>query len=173
MCHEQTWWIDDSPGGSPRERAVAFVVSDFALLCGSPTHSLLLVLAVHSSLCMSQVVHGCFIVARLVGGNFRIVGRVPPGRCSRITPRLSDSGEAVPLVCKRSGGELAVPLQPIPPRLDCPKIRLVFIDVIGNGHCGHPIIGLVLNQHRPVAYFARKPFSLPRAVHPRRVSPAP
>src|SRR6476620_1137176 len=62
-------------------------------------------------------------------------GPPQPGRCAK------DTGEAVPLVCKRTGGELAVPLQPIPPRLDCPKIRLVFIDVIGDGHCGSPKLG--------------------------------
>src|SRR4249920_372303 len=96
-----------------------------SLCCVAPfTLPLLLVPSVHSSLRVSQVVHGRFLVARLVGGNFRIVGRVPPGRCSRIAPRLSDSGEAFPLVWKRPGRELAVALHPIPPRLDRPNIRL-------------------------------------------------
>jgi hypothetical protein len=62
---------------SPRKLSIAFVASNFALLCGS--HSLLLVPSVHSSLRVSQVVHGRFLVARVVSGNFRIVGRVPPG----------------------------------------------------------------------------------------------
>jgi hypothetical protein len=48
----------------------------------------LLVLSVHGSLCV-QVVHGRFLVARLVGGSFRIVDRLPRERCSRIAPRLS------------------------------------------------------------------------------------
>ena len=57
-----------------------------------------LVPSVHSSLRVSQVVRGRFLVACLVGGNFTIVGRVPPGRCSRIAPHLSVSSEAFLLV---------------------------------------------------------------------------
>jgi len=43
-----------------------------------------------------------------------------PRRCSKIASRLSDS-------------------------LDRPNIRLVFIDVMGDGHCSSPKLGLVLN----------------------------
>src|SRR6188768_1657990 len=125
-----------------------------------------LVPSVHSSLRVSQVVPGRFLVARLVGGNFTIVGRVPPGRCSRITPRLSDSGEAFLLAWKRPGRELAVALHRIPPRLDRPNIRLVFIDVAGNSHCGTPKLGVVLNRDWPVIFPSRrKPFSSPFAAH--------
>src|SRR4029450_942925 len=65
--------------------------------------------------------------------------RCKPGRCSKIALRLNDSSEAYPLVGKRAGRELAGPLQTIPTRLDRPNIRLVFIDVIRNGHCGSPL----------------------------------
>ena len=68
---------------------------------------------------------------------FASTGRPQPGRCSKIAPRLNDSGEAFPLVWKRTGRELAI----APPRLNRPNIRCVFTDVIGNGHCGSPKLG--------------------------------
>src|SRR5688572_7382422 len=68
-----------------------------------------------------------------------------PWRCSKIASRLSDPAEAFPLVWIRAGRELAVVLHPIPTRLDRPNIRLVFIDVMGNGHCSSPQLGLVRN----------------------------
>ena len=142
--------------------AVAFVALDFAVLCGSLSLPLLLVPSVHSSLRVSQVVHGRFLVARVVGGNFRIAGRVPPGRCTRIAPRLSDSSEAFLLAWKRPGRELAVALHRIPPRFDRPNIRLVFIDVMGNGHCRTPKLGW--SQIRPTGPW-RIQFDLRGLIH--------
>ena len=77
-------------------------------------------------------------------------GTPQPRRCSKIVSRLSDSGEAFPVVWIRAGRELAVVLHPIPARLDRPKIRLVFTDVMGNCHFSSPkFLRLIVNQHWP------------------------
>ena len=68
-------------------------------------------------------------------------GPRPPRGCSKIASRMSDPAEAFPLVWIRAGRELAVVLHPIPARLDRSNLRLVFIDVIGSGHCGSPQLG--------------------------------
>jgi hypothetical protein len=72
-CHQRTWWIDDTRRGKPAQARGRIRCFDFAGLCSSPLD------------------------------NFRIVARVPPGRCSRIAPRLSDSGEAFLLIWKWPG----------------------------------------------------------------------
>src|SRR4029079_7518003 len=63
-----------------------------------------------------------------------------PRRCSKIASRLSDS-------------------------LDRPNIRLVFIDVMGDGHCSSPKLGLVLNS--ALAYFRSVQVALRSSSMPR------
>jgi hypothetical protein len=59
-----------------------------------------------------------------------------PGRGSKIVSR---GGPRQPRRCSKIASRLSDPL------LDRPNIRLVFIDVMGNGHCSSPKLGLVLN----------------------------
>ena len=89
------WWIDDTRRGKPAQARGRLRCFDFALLwlpfpspSSSPERPWPLAREPSSP--------RRFLVARLVGGNFRIVDRVPSGRCWKIAPRQSDLGVAFP-----------------------------------------------------------------------------